>query len=137
MKKSTLSFGILAIVILVGLSASAVLAYQGNPTVKGPNYSADRHAAMEQAFENNDYNAWKSLMTGNGRVTQVVNSDNFAKFAEAHKLTEQGKTAEAQKIRQDLGLGLNNGSGAGCGSGNGNGSGKGGCRMGSGCGLNR
>jgi len=135
MKKSTLSIGILAILVLVGLSASAVFAFQGNPAVTGPNYSADRHTAMEQAFENNDYNAWKSLMTGNGRVMQVVNSDNFAKFAEAHKLTEQGKTAEAQKIRQDLGLGLNNGSGAGCGLKNG--SGKGGCKMGAGCGLNR
>ncbi|MFA5886511.1 MAG: hypothetical protein WC863_01880 [Patescibacteria group bacterium] len=135
MKKSILSLGVLAIVILVGLSASAVLAYQGNPTIKGPNYSADRHAAMEQAFENHDYNAWKSLMTGNGRVRQVVNSENFAKFAEAHELTEQGKNAEAQKIRQDLGLGLNNGSGNGCGLGNG--SGKGGCKMNAGCGLNR
>lgn len=135
MKKTTLSLGILAFLLLAGLSASAVFAYQGDPTVKGPNYSADRHEAMEQAFENNDYNTWKSLMTGNGRVLQVVNKDNFSKFAKAHELAEEGNTVEAQKIRQELGLGLNNGSGTGCGARNGNGNGAG--RAGASCNLNR
>ncbi len=135
MKKITLGLGALAIIGIAGLSASAVFAYQGDSTVKGPNYSADRHAAMEQAFENKDYNAWKGLMTGNGRVMQIINKDNFAKFADAHDLAEQGKTVEAQKIRQELGLGLNNGSGSGCGLQNS--SGKGAGRMGTGRGMNR
>ena len=133
MKKVTLGLGALAISGIAGLSAGAVFAYQGDLTVKGANYSVDRHAAMEQAFENKDYNAWKSLMTGNGRVVQVVNKDNFAKFAEAHNLAEQGKTLEAQKIRQELGLGLNNGSGCGLQDGSGKGVG----RMGAGRGMNR
>ena len=87
------------------------MAYQGDATVKGPNYSVERHEVMEKAFENKDYNAWKNLMQGRGRVSQVVNKDNFSKFAEAHELMEQGKTAEAQKIRQELGLGMHDGSG--------------------------
>lgn len=135
MKKITLGLGALAVIGIAGLFASAVFAYQGDPTVKGPNYSTDRHAAMEQAFENKDYNAWKGLMAGNGRVMQIINKDNFANFAEAHDLVEQGKTVEAQKIRQELGLGLNNGSGSGCGLQNG--SGKGAGRMGTGRGMNR
>ncbi|MFA6995423.1 MAG: hypothetical protein WC249_03400 [Patescibacteria group bacterium] len=135
MKKVTLGLGVLAVIGLAAYAAGSVFAYQGDPNVKGPNYSVDRHAAMEQAFESKDYNAWKSLMTGNGRVTQVVNKDNFAKFAEAHDLTEQGKTAEAQKIRQELGLGLNNGSGSGCGLQAGGGQGFN--RMGAGRGMNR
>lgn len=135
MKKVTLGFGILAVIGMAGLSASAVFAYQGNSAVKGPNYSIDRHSAMQKSFENKDYTTWKSLMTGNGRVVQVVNKDNFAKFVEAHDLAEQGKTVEAQKIRQELGLGLNNGSGSGCGLQNG--SGKGAGRMGAGRGMNR
>lgn len=120
MKKATLGLSILSIIGLAGLSANAVFAYQGSPNVKGPNYSTDRHTAMEQAFENKDYDAWKSLMTGNGRVMQVVNKDNFAKFTEAHDLAKQGKTVEAQKIRQELGLGIN-GAGSGCGLQNGSG----------------
>lgn len=135
MKKTILGLGVLAIIGIAGLSASAVFAYQGDPVVKGPNYSTDRHTAMEQAFENKDYNAWKNLMTGNGHVTQVINKDNFAKFAEAHDLAEQGKIVEAKEIRQELGLGLNNGSGSGCGFQNG--SGKGSCRMHASRGINR
>jgi hypothetical protein len=113
--------------ILLGLSAcviggaviapQVVLAYRGDPVVKGPNYTEERHTAMEKAFENKDYNAWKMLMDGRSRATQVINKDNFAKFAEAHKLVEQGKTAEAAKIRAELGLGLQNGSGMGQGMG--------------------
>ncbi len=133
MKKITLGLGALAIVGIVGLSASTVFAFQGDPTTKGPNYSEDRHTAMEQAFENKDYNAWKNLMVGNGRVTQVINQENFAKFAEAHNLAEEGKTLEAQKIRQELGLGLRNGSGCGLRTGNGSATG----RMGAGRGVNR
>lgn len=114
MKKITLGLGLGALVLglgIIGMSTNSALAYRGDATVKGPNYSVERHSAMTKAFENKDFDAWKNLMTGKGRVTQVVNKDNFAKFAEAHALAEQGKTLEAQKIRQELGLGLHNGSG--------------------------
>lgn len=99
------------------LSSEKALAHRGDPSVQGPNYSAERHAAMTQAFENNDYNAWKELMQGKGRVTQVINEQNFARFAEAHKLALEGRTDEAQTIREELGLGLQNGSGQGMGRG--------------------
>ncbi|KKP40714.1 hypothetical protein A2130_04000 [Candidatus Woesebacteria bacterium GWC2_33_12] len=46
------------------------------------------------AFENKDFNARSNLMQGKGKVTQVVNKDNFAKFV------------EAQKIQAELGLGM-------------------------------
>lgn len=90
-------------------------AYKGDPAKVGPNYTVQRHEAMEKAFENNDYNAWKELMGTRGRVTQVVNANNFSQFAKAHELAEQGKVAEANKIRAELGLGLNNGAGNGMG----------------------
>ena len=105
---------------LVG-SALYVSAYQGDPNVKGPNYTAERHDAMLKAFENKDYNAWKELMAGRGRATQVINEGNFSKFAEAHKLALEGKTEEAKKIRAELGLGLRNGNGNGQGHGMGRG----------------
>ncbi|HAT68313.1 MAG: hypothetical protein A2481_02765 [Candidatus Yonathbacteria bacterium RIFOXYC2_FULL_47_9] len=110
MKKSTLGFGAVALVLgTIGVFAGSALAYKGDATVKGPNYSAERHVAMEKAFESKDYDAWKNLMQGKGMVAQVINKDNFAKFAEAHELAEQGNMAEAQKIRQELGLGMHNG----------------------------
>ncbi|MCK9597323.1 hypothetical protein M0R19_09130 [Candidatus Pacearchaeota archaeon] len=102
-------------------TGSSVLAYRGDPNVQGPNYSAERHEKMTKAFENKDYNAWKELMQGKGRVTQVVNEDNFVRFAEMHKLRLEGKNDEANKIRTELGLGLKDGSGQGQGQRIGNG----------------
>ncbi len=112
----------LAGVSLLALGALIVLpnltqAYRGDMTVKGPNYTAERHEAMEKAFNSNDFATWQKLMDGRGRVTQVINKDNFTKFAEIHKLTESGKIAEAQKLRAELGLGLHNGQGKGTGFG--------------------
>jgi hypothetical protein len=112
MKNKTLGLGVLALVLgVIAISAGSALAYRGDPTVKGPNYSTERHTAMLKAFENKDYTAWKNLMQNRGMASKVVTESNFAKFVEAHNLALQGKTAEAQKIRQELGLGLKNGSG--------------------------
>lgn len=98
---------------IVGASTGIVSAYQGDATVKGPKYSQERHEAMEKAFETNDYEAWKNLMQGKGRVSEIITKDNFERFAEAHELMEEGKKEEAQKIAQELGLGMHNGQGQG------------------------
>jgi hypothetical protein len=107
MNKKTIILG-LTTLILGGLvlAPKAVEAYRGDPAVAGPNYTEERHTAMEKAFKAKDYNAWKNLMQGRGRVTQVVNAQNFARFAEAHELAQQGKIVEANQIRQELGLGM-------------------------------
>ena len=118
MNKTQLFLGLTALAIGGAIMApQAAFAYRGDPNVQGPNYTAERHDAITKAFENKDYNAWKSLMSGRGRVTQMINADNFNRFAEAHQLTLQGKTVEANAIRAELGLGLQNGSGMGQGMG--------------------
>lgn len=110
MKKTLLTLAALSIIAGGALTFSqGVRAYKGDPTVQGPNYTAERHEAMEKAFDTNNYTAWKNLMQGRGRVTQIINKDNFAKFAKAHQLAEDGKTKEAAAIRAELGLGLQNG----------------------------
>ena len=114
MKNKILTLGATALV-LGGLFIipSTISAYKGDPGVEGPDCTEERHQEMEQAFENDDYQAWANLMQGKGRVIQVVNEDNFAQFAEAHRLAEEGKMDEARQIRTELGLGLGDGSGKG------------------------
>jgi len=114
MNKKTILLGATALV-LGGLIISPKLAeaYRGDPSVQGPDCTPERHEVMVQAFEDNDYNAWKEQMRGKGRVVQVINESNFARFAEAHELALEGKTDEAKQVRQELGLGLGNGSGRG------------------------
>jgi hypothetical protein len=110
--KTILGVGIMALVLgASGLLVSNIEAYRGDPNVKGPDCSEERHTDMLKAFETKDYTAWKNLMEGKGRVTEVVNKDNFAKFAEAHKVAQRGDIEGAKKIRQEIGLGLGQGYG--------------------------
>ena len=112
MKNSTKLFGgVFALAIVATAVASPSFAYRGDPSVEGPDCSPERHIIMEEAFQNNNYEAWKELMNGKGRVTQAVNADNFAQFAEAHKLAEEGNLEKAKAIRAELRLGLKDGSG--------------------------
>ena len=120
MKIRKLTYGItaLALTLIAGTAiVGSAYAYQGDYTKQGPNYTAERHEAMEKAFATNDYTAWKSLMQGQGRVAQVINKDNFATFAKAHVLAEQGKFAEADALRASLGLRTSNGQSVGVGQG--------------------
>jgi hypothetical protein len=123
-KNTTMLAGTFALgaVIFAG-SFMTTDAYRGDYSQKGPQYSEERHQAMTQAFENNDYDAWKAQMDGRGRVTQVITADNFAQFAEAHRLALAGDLDGADAIRAELGLRTRDGQGGGQGYGKGEGRG--------------
>lgn len=117
---------LLAITALAGaglvLAASAVNAYRGDPNVEGPNHSPERHEAMAQAFENNDYNAWKELMADRP-MSQRITEETFPRFTQMRNLRHEGKIDEANQIRAELGFGLKDGSGKGRAGGQGDGQG--------------
>ena len=128
MKKTTI-FGLLAFMI-VGLlfSTSIVNAYRGDYSVNGPNYTAERHEAMESAFNSGDYDAWVALMTENGRhprVVDVVTESNFHIFVHAHEAGQNGDYETAATLRAELGLNNGNGPRDGTGFGSGMGQGQG------------
>ncbi len=98
--------GAAALVALIAVAgiAGASFAYQGNPDIKGLEYSSERHDAMEKAMEEGDYEAWKELMNNKGKVTQVIDEENFDKFVEIYNLAEEGKFEEARVMKEELGL---------------------------------
>ncbi len=138
-KNKKVLIGMLVLVGAVGAGVYSANAYQGDYTKHGPNYTEERHSEMTKAFESNNYEAWKAQMEENmksrngrgGRVLEVINKDNFAKFSEAHKLGIAGDREGADKIRAELGLrtsdgkrdghgygkGERRGNGVGCGNG--------------------
>jgi len=125
MSKKILTIGILSLGIMSVFGVSQALAYRGDATVVGPNYTEEREVAMEQVMTEKDYEAWKELMTEDGRTPGVLNKvdtqEEFNQFAEAYVLSHEGKTEEANAIRAELGLGNGEGKGQGNGSrGNGN-----------------
>ena len=115
-KKKTL-ISALALTLLTG--AGATYAYQGDPNIQGPNYSPERHEAMTEAFQNKDYETWKNLMEGKGRVKDIITEENFDKFVEMHNLRLAGDIDGSNAIREELGLNKKKGKGAGQGIGGG------------------
>ena len=100
-----------ALALLIGVSSASAYGGRASWFNSNPNCTPERRAQIEKALETNDYNAWKNLMDGRGRVAQVINEGNFSKFVEMHKLMKEGKTEEAQTIRKELGLGEGRGMG--------------------------
>ena len=68
--------------------------------------NTELHDEIEQAIEDGEYETWKELMDGRGRITEVVTAENFDTFAEMHEAMEDGDYAKAAELRKDLGLGL-------------------------------
>ena len=113
MTKTTIMFGVATLLLGVLGVGTIASAYQGDPALQGPNYSSERHEAMQNAFEDMNYADWKELMVGRGRVTEVISEDNFAQFVRAHNLAQAGDLEEAKEIRHELGLGQGQRSGQG------------------------
>ena len=96
--------------LLVGLGrfVNKTEAYRGDPMTTNVNCDSERHESMIKALKDLDYEAWKALMQGKGRVTQLVTQENFNKFAKMHELKIEGKFDEAKVIADELGLGQGN-----------------------------
>jgi hypothetical protein len=66
---------------------------------------AEDQAALMAAYQSGDYQAWKALMEGRGgKILEVINADNFARFAQAKVFQSQGQHEEARQILEGLGL---------------------------------
>lgn len=109
-KKILFPIGVLALITASGV-AYAAYAYQGDPMEKMAKFSPQRFERMQKAYENNDYSAWKEMMDGRGKITEIITEQNFSRFAEMHRLMLEKKFDEANKIREELGLRQKNFSG--------------------------
>ncbi|HCU55599.1 hypothetical protein A2574_02510 [Candidatus Shapirobacteria bacterium RIFOXYD1_FULL_38_32] len=116
--KTNIVLGLAALTLgLVAVkSFTPVLAYQGDPAVKGPNYTEERHDSMLQAFQNKNYQSWADLMDGRG-ATRFVNADNFSEFAAAHLDAEKGDYTKLNEFKTKYGMGQGQGKGQGRGMG--------------------
>ena len=121
MNKAIKIGGTFAVVMATAFTLSSAMAYQGNPAQEGPDCSPERHAAMTEAMENNDYEMWSELIVGRGRVAKVISEENFAQFVKARRLGEAEDIAGADAIRRELGLRTSGGEKVGAGYGGGQG----------------
>lgn len=104
--------------VLIVLTTSAVFAYMGDPSVQGPFVGDDRHEAMQKAFDEKDYKLWEQQMTLDGKrpgVLNMINENNFEKFAQMKEEYNLGNIEKAEELREELGLGQKNKNGQGTG----------------------
>lgn len=89
--KTKIVLGVAAITLsLVAIkSFTPALAYQGDPAVRGPNYSDARHQINVTAFQKSDYDTWVKNMAGRGAV-RFVTKANFSEFAKAQLAAQNG-----------------------------------------------
>ncbi len=103
-RNSLIMSGLLALTLGLGVSGTA-FAYQGDYLKRGQNYSQEFENQMTKVMTSNDYLGWKLLVQDKvGRVDELINKDNFPKFAEAWRLAKEGKIKQANAIRNELGL---------------------------------
>jgi len=112
--KTQIALGMAALVLgLVAVkSFTPVLAYRGDATVSGPNYTEARHTANVTAFQKGDYKAWVANMAGRG-ATRFVNESNFKEFSKAQLAAQKGDYSLFDAFR--LKYNWNQGDGRGCG----------------------
>jgi len=124
MKYKLLVLGVVGIasVGILGFLASDASAYRGDYTQVGPNHTEERHAQMQEVMETKDYEAWKEMMTEDGRTPGVLRKidtqEKFEAFVQAREMALEGDTEGANEIRESLGMGQGQGNGGMRGNGN-------------------
>jgi len=116
--KIILGIAALALGLVAVKSFTPVFAYRGDATVKGPNYTEQRHNTNITAFQKGDYKAWAANMAGRG-ATRFVNESNFKEFAAAQVASQKGNNSliNAFRAKYGMGQGSKNGNGQGRGMG--------------------
>lgn len=112
--KIILGISALALGLVAVKSFTPVLAYRGDSSVKGPNYTEARHATNLAAFKKGDYKSWVANMSGRG-ATRFVTEANFKEFATAQLASQKGDNTLLNAFRNKYGMGQGKGQGRGMG----------------------
>ena len=62
---------------------------------------------VQQALETGDYNAWKEAIGDSphaGKLTEVINKENFDTFVQMHEAKQNGDFETAKALAEELGL---------------------------------
>ncbi len=102
-KKVLITLAVVALVVAAGVSAVSAYQIGSNNASTSHSYNLERHAAMQKALQDRNYQAWLSLV-GDRPITQKINRENFNKFVEAWRLAQRGEFEQARILRQELGL---------------------------------
>ena len=67
-------------------------------------HRGERHEAMKEAVENEDYDAFLELIDGTPLADVIDSESDFEKFIAMHEAMQEGDRETAKEIREDLGI---------------------------------
>jgi hypothetical protein len=101
-KMAAISIAFLAIVLSGGLTAGIVSADDGEEG----RYSLSREERILTAFENNDYDTWKKIVSGKRSAYNVITREDFGRFVAARQAVRAGEYDRAiilaERVENDL-----------------------------------
>ena len=102
MKKDTIriSAALFALVITTAVGVSYTLAHDDN----GSFSNSEKHGAVKEAIENNDYTAFAEAVGEDAKILETINENNFNAFVEAKALLHDGNKEGAEEIFEELGV---------------------------------
>jgi hypothetical protein len=108
-KKAAINIAFLTMILSVGINSAYLSGFDSDVEAdldlnsgKIPKYSQDKQEKIINAFENNDYQAWKKIIGRNKRVNNLVDESIFQNFALARKIARNGQYDQAIEMTEKL-----------------------------------
>ena len=106
MTRTVVAAGVAA--LLLAVAAGAFTTYAHGPSGDfSPEERQEReaqHEAVKEAFSNNDFEAWSSLMVDRPRAEELMTQEHFEAMLQVHELMEAGDKEAAQELLKENGI---------------------------------
>ena len=107
-KKAALNIAFLSLLLSGGLTTG----YINNNAETKNDKKTEQEEMLLSSFEDNNYDAWKKIMSNKSKIATVIAKDDFEEFVAVRKLARAGKYDQAisatKKIEDTLKLKLEN-----------------------------
>lgn len=114
-KKVAINIAFLTMFLSIGLTSNYLtnfnpdseMDFDVNLNNKGSEkYSQERQEKILNAFENNDYQAWKKIIGQNNKINNIINESSFQRFVLARTAARNGEYSKALRITEELKKGV-------------------------------
>lgn len=105
MKRKLFIIPAIALVGATAMASNSALAYGQNGLGRNLNSQKREHQMqMSQLIEDNDYEAFKDIVSGTRMADLVDNQYKFDQLVKAHDLRQRGDLEEAREIMESVGF---------------------------------
>lgn len=114
-KKVAINIAFLTMFLSIGLTSNYLANFNSDSDTdfnfnlnnkRGEKYSQERQEKILNAFENNDYQAWKKIIGQNNKINNIINESSFQRFVLARTAARNGEYSKALRITEELKKGV-------------------------------